>query len=286
MSLLPKILNGAYDLHVHVAPDAVPRAQSALSLAEAAQRAGMAGIGIKDHLCSTVGRCHVLNESFPDGTRFYSSLVLNPSVGGLNPTAVESALRAGCDIIYFPTFGAGHQLDVQGPNGMPFPLPQGFRGIRLKEWHSEVDQILEAVATHEAILATGHLSSEESLWLLNRAKALGVHRMVVTHASEPVPGMTIEDQRACVSKGAFIEHCFMACTQCCSPPVSLDELARQIRSVGVEHVVLSSDFGQVTNGPPVAGFLDHLNRLHERGFSEDELRQMIVTNPSRLVGAL
>src|SRR6056297_1923594 len=94
-SKMTRFLQGAYDLHVHCSPDVVPRIQDVYDLAAAASAAAMAGVGLKDHTTSTVGRCHTLNRLYPTGPRFYSSIALNPPVGGLNPSAVEAALQSG-----------------------------------------------------------------------------------------------------------------------------------------------------------------------------------------------
>jgi predicted metal-dependent TIM-barrel fold hydrolase len=58
----------------------------------------------------------------------------------------------------------------------------------------------------------------------------------------------------------------------------------QIRAVGQQSVILSSDLGQVSNMPPVEGFAHYLRRLEEAGIGRDELRDMIRDNPMRLIG--
>lgn len=283
-------LRGGYDLHLHVSPDVVPRAQDIVELARDAQRAGMAGIGLKDHTTSTVGRCHALNRLMPEGPRFFSSLVLNPPVGSLNPTAVEAALRAGADIIYFPTYGARHHIQILGIGAPPGNLPvpsKDFPGVTIWEddgrMADETLAILDLIATHDAVLATGHISPEESLALLETAGHRGVRRMVVTHASEIVPGMTIDHQRVAVQLGAKIEHCFLAATACCPGTIPLATIAEQIQAVGSEHIILSSDFGQVANGPPIAALAEHVQRLIELGVDESQMRMMICENPAELM---
>lgn len=283
-------LRGAYDLHVHAAPDVVPRAQDLFELAHDAHRAGMAGIVLKDHVTSTVGAAYVLNRMRPNGPRFYSSLVLNPPVGSLNPAAVEAALRAGAAFIFFPTYGARHHVKILGLGAPPgdFPLPKGeFAGVTIwndgGELRDEVMTILELIAENDAVLATGHLSPEESLALLAAASRCGVRRKIVTHASEIVPGMTVGQQRQAAELGAKIEHCFLVVTSCCPGTIPLETLADQIREVGVEHVVLSSDFGQVANGPPVTAFAEKLDRLVRLGINEEQVRVMVVDNPRSLI---
>lgn len=283
----PSLLKGAYDLHVHCSPDVVPRAQDLVDLASDAREAGMAGIGLKDHTASTVGRCYTLNRLFPDGPRFYSSIVLNPPVGGINPAAVEAALAAGVDIVYFPTYAARHHIETLGPEVTPVPHPRGgvqsLTVIDRGRLRGEVEAIIELISEHDAVLATGHIAPQESLAVLERAAERGVKRMIVTHASESVPGMSIDQQRRAVELGAWIEHCFLAATPCCPGNIPLEMIADQIQTIGVESVVLSSDFGQPDNGPPVTGFDRHIIRLGQLGFDHHAIRRMIVENPRRLL---
>jgi len=57
----------------------------------------------------------------------------------------------------------------------------------------------------------------------------------------------------------------------------------QIRQVGVEHVILTSDFGQEANPPPVEGFAYYLEKMRAQGFTTEELRVMIHENPKKLM---
>jgi hypothetical protein len=250
----------------------------------------MTGMLIKEHTTSTVGRVYALNHMGTGGVRFFSSLALNPPVGNLNPSAVESALRAGVDVVYFPTYGAKNHINIWGAGKPPtaFPLPgEGYQGSSILDsegsMRPECEPILKLIAHYNGVLGTGHLSPKESLMLLDAARRFGVKRMVVTHASEPVSDMPPEQQREAVALGAFIEHCFFAVTESCPNAIALQTIADQIREVGVQHSILSSDFGQVANGPVVEGFSHYLEKMLGLGFTDEELREMIVTNPRRLL---
>jgi len=285
---MTRFLQGAYDLHVHCSPDVVPRIQDVYDLAAAASAAAMAGVGLKDHTTSTVGRCHTLNRLYPTGPRFYSSIALNPPVGGLNPSAVEAALQSGVDIVYLPTYSAAHHIDVLGPDVTPVPHPSdGVWRLSLLNGQSqllpEVQRIVQLISQHDAVLATGHVSPDEILAVLKYAQTCGLRRSIVTHASQLVPGMSIDQQRRAIGLGALIEHSFLAVTECCPGNVSIDDIVDQIRAVGCEHVVLSSDFGQPANGPPIEAFGNHVARIAELGFGDDELKMMLCENPQRLV---
>jgi len=282
------LLLGAYDLHVHCSPDVVPRAQDLVDLATAAHRAGMAGVGLKDHTTCTVGRCYALNRQFSNGPRFFSSIAMNPPVGGLNPAAVEAALTSGADIVYFPTYSARHHIEVLGADVTPVPHPRaGVQAISVLDQQGQLEsaaaEIVRLIVEFDAVLATGHLSPAESLRLLRFAAECGAKRMIVTHASESVPDMSVEDQRQAVELGAFIEHCFLAATPCCPGNIPLSAIADQIQQLGPQHVILSSDFGQPANGPPITSFGEHVDRLEALGFASAEIRQMIVANPAKLM---
>ena len=285
-----RLLEGAYDIHVHAAPDVVPRAMDLRQLCREAEQAGMAGILLKDHCTSTVGRAAALNLMGSGACRFYSALALNPPVGSLNPTAVEAALRAGTDVIYFPTYGAAHHIRTWGAGKPPtaFPLPRDrFAGLTILGENSalkpEIPDILKLIAEHDAVLATGHISPAESLTLLRQAKALGIAKMLVTHASEAVPAMSLAGQKEAIALGAKVEHSFFAVTPACPNRISLESMRDAIRETGTDHVILSSDFGQTANGNPVENFLQHLVKFAELGFDESTLRQMICENPQRIL---
>ncbi len=287
---IEKLLEGAFDLHVHAAPDVVPRAQTLPELAREAARYGMAGLLIKDHTAPTVGRCFTLNEMSLGSVRFFSALALNPPVGGLNPCAVESALRKGANVIFFPTYGAENHIAIWGAGKPPtaFPLPSpDYSGLSILDengkLHADGEAILRLIVRHDAVMATGHLSPRESLVLIKSAVDYGIRRILVTHVSESVNAMSLEQQKEAVQLGAFIEHCFFAVTENCPKSVSLDWIGEQIRLIGVENVILTSDFGQVSNGPPVEGFCFYLGKMKRLGFSDEELRTMIRENPQKLL---
>ena len=285
-----ELLEGAYDIHVHAAPDVVPRAMDLASLRREAEKAGMAGMLIKDHCTSTAGRVAALNQMGSGRCRFFSALALNPPVGGINPTAAEAALRAGVDAVYFPTYGAANHIAIWGAGKPPtaFPLPKtGFDGIRIfddrGDTRTEVYEVLKLIAEHRAVLATGHIAPEESMALIREARAFGIERVLVTHASEPVTPFPPALQKEAAELGAWIEHAFFAATPSCPTPVSLETIGAMIRTAGISRVILSSDFGQEANGNPVAAFGRYLQRMTDVGFSREELRQMVVENPKRLL---
>lgn len=81
---LNHLLKGAYDMHIHTAPDVTPRKCDDLELARRLQAAGMAGCAIKSHYMDTSGRAALLQKLYPELT-FAGGVTLNRSVGGRQP---------------------------------------------------------------------------------------------------------------------------------------------------------------------------------------------------------
>jgi len=288
---IESLLQGAYDLHVHLAPDVVPRIQDGTDLAYEAQQAGLAGMLIKDHTAPTTGAAFVLNQAWPEGTHFYSALALNPPVGGLNPYAVAAAVREGVDVVFLPTYSAAHQIAVKGANAFApaYPRPGGgWAGLSILDSEGAlvpaVLEILDLIAEHDVVLATGHVSPAEILALLPVARERGVSRMLVTHASGEVPGLSGAGQLAAVGYGAMIEHCLMGTLSQKADGLQPATIRDQVRRVGVHNCLLSSDLGQAANGPVVAGFARLLDSMREVGMTDAELRILIEDSPSRLLG--
>lgn len=208
----------------------------------------------------------------------------------MNASAVESALRSGTDLIYFPTYSARNHIHEWGLGKPPtaFPvLDKDKEGYYLFDTSgylkNEVTEILEMMARYDAALGTGHISPVESLSLIKEAGKAGVERIIVTHASESVVHMDPDQQKEAVHLGAVIEHCFFAVTESRPCKIQLEDIRDQIRYVGISSCILSSDFGQVQNPRPVEGFAYYLDKMRNLGFSDDELRIMIHDNPKVLM---
>ena len=103
-----ELVRGAYDTHVHVAPDVVKRRITDVALARRFAELGLAGFGLKSHYTSTAERARVVSEAVPEVDTI-GTLTLNRAVGGLNPVAVEIAAREGARIVWFPTVSSENE---------------------------------------------------------------------------------------------------------------------------------------------------------------------------------
>jgi len=284
------LLQGAIDAHVHAAPDIQSRKTDCLQLVEEARRKGMAGVLIKDHVTLTSDRAYILNRIYPD-FRVYGAITLNDTVGGVNPAAAEAAIRLGCRQVFMPTYAARNHVSRwgkgSGSSSYPFlPNSQGISPVDASgKLFPEAQETLRLLAQADVLLGTGHLSPPEIMILLRAAKEAGVQRILITHASMKLIDMSVDDQLDAVRLGAYIEHSLVATTESFAArgKTSLDEIAFQIRSVGVEYCVMSTDFGQTVNPLPVEGLREFIRQMLSCGFHENEIARMVRENPKKLL---
>ncbi len=266
-------LAGVIDLHVHVAPGSRgPRSVNGFEAAQMARRHGMRAFLIKNHYTETASQAYLVSQIVP-GIEVYGGIVLNRAVGGINPVAVESMAsttgRWG-RMVWLPTFNSEHN----SPDSDNVPI------TRNGELLPEVIELFEVMREYDLGLATGHVSPEEGLLVIREAKAAGIERIVVTHPASGLVGMSAEMQKEAADLGALLEYTVSAALS----PGSFEEFTRQIRDVGLENIVLTTDFGQVGNPVPADGLRAILPRLRAAGFSQADIDRMTRHNPARLLG--
>jgi len=270
---IPDFLEGAADLHVHSSPDVDARRFDDIELAREAVRAGMSALLIKSHQNSTVERASLVSKIVPE-IQVFGGLVLNETVGGLNPAAVRLALRMGAKEIWMPTRSARNHRKACG---------ESDEGIQILDTAGQVlpviDVILDLIAETDCILGTGHLSPRESVALICRARERGLRRILVTHPEWVGTYFPIELQRELAAGGAVsFERCFVSTTHRCGF-TPMKTIADAISEVGIGTTILSTDLGQPDTPTPVDGMLRYAEQLRGFGFSVDQLRRMAVTNP-------
>jgi len=293
-----RLLEGAFDTHVHISPDVVPRRIDDLTLAERFARHGMAGFLLKSHYTSTAERAAVVSAAAPEGVRVLGALTLNRAVGGLNAVAVEIAAREGARTVWFPTVDSVNESgeETEFPPGAKVPvwmeLQRELRasGVEIEPVPvvddagtvlPETRTVLRAIARHGLLLATGHLARDEIFAVVDAAREEGVDEIVITHPDFPSQSLSFDDQHALAERGALLERCF---TTPHTGKTTWEHIYQAIRETGVEHSVLSTDLGQTANPDVEDGLGLMVDRLLAAGFDEEEVHVMAVVNTRRVAG--
>jgi hypothetical protein len=272
-------LNGVIDIHAHCDPDSVPRSIDAIDLAKLARARGMRGLVLKSHYEPTAALAYIIHKVVPE-LEVYGGIDLNRTVGGINVAAVEHMIQVTGKlgrVVWMPTFDAENQVR-DSKESRPF-VAVSSNGALLRD----VKAVIQVVARHDLVLATGHSSPEEGLMILREGRAQRAKHMVVTHAMLAPVRMSIPQMQEAAKLGAYIEFVYNALIGP-NKSFSIEQYADAIRKVGVEHCILSSDLGQAANPLHPDGLAAFFAALRKQGFSELEIAQMSRRNPAALLG--
>ena len=102
-----------FDLHIHSNPSLFERMLDDVEIARIGREAGMSGIMLKSHWESTVVRAYHTMKQVP-GIYVFGGITLNYHVGGINPSAVDAAIRCGAKAIWMPTYHSKAHVNLYG----------------------------------------------------------------------------------------------------------------------------------------------------------------------------
>ena len=284
-----ELIPGSIDYHIHSGPDVFPRLLNDVEIAQQAKAAGMRAVLLKSHTECTAARAAIasyVNGGFP----VFGAIAMNYSVGGLNPEAVRNAVRMGAKQVYMPTIHAAHYLkEVDSVPMFAALLKGGIQGLYLLNGDGsvkdEVLKIIDIIAEADVVLATGHVSVEEAMALVETAHQRGVRRIVVTHPTSPMENYSIEEMKQILAKGAsMLEHVVNDTTHQMKNPIAPSVIADAIRATGAEHTIMSTDSGQVINPAPVVSLENFICQMLEEGIPAEDVMRMTRDNPAGMLG--
>jgi len=286
-----KILKQTIDLHVHVGPEIIPRKFDIRDLVSL-ERGKLRGVAIKNHFFPAIFPISEQSKDF----LVVNSVVLNIYQGGWNPDIIKATKisAGGSVIVWFPTISAAPFLKKNSS-----VVPKEWLGDKKTEsqflvskglsiWgkkkgviNKKVFSVLKIIKECNALLATGHLSWQESVELVGEAQKIGIKKIIITHPIYQKIAMPVSVQKKLAASGAFIECCYSMYS---IDKIPIELIAKQIKIVGAKRYILSSDVGQKFSLSPSEALLDFIHLLKKNGITDRELYQMLVVNPRYLVG--
>ncbi len=281
---------GVIDMHVHPDPDVFGRSLTDTELATIARRKGMRGLVLKNHVVTTADRAALAMNHVP-GIEIWGGIVLNNSVGGINPAAVEWMHRMSGGrgkVVWLPTFDSDKHIKtlvdktksgiVVAPNGVVTPA---------------MEEVLKIIARENLVLATGHIHPEEVVAVVKRAREMGVKNILVTHGLTNIPGLSTAQAKQVTEMGAKIEICYL---QFLTGPqaqyqwmthwdrVDAKAVAQAVKDFGADNLVLSTDLGQQGMMTPPDGIENQIAAVRAAGVSQADVDKMMKRNPAQLLG--
>lgn len=209
--------------------------------------------------------------------------MLNSSVGGFNPEAVRSAAAFGARKVWFPTYSsAAHQVRngemTKGEAIQREELSYALDGDRLVP---EAREIIAIAAEHGMVVSVGHAFLEEIWAIVEETQRQGTY-VIIDHPHMGSQDVSLSDQVKLTAAGAFLNH--MAANQLgLWGGLDASVLAGDIRAVGVEHCILSTDAGQITSPAPTEFMRAFIRQMESSGFSHEELDTMTRKNPVKVL---
>ena len=280
------LLNGVIDMHVHSNPDIRIRAYDDFELTNAAVRAGARAIVIKTHQGSTVDRAYLCNQYNRLTSRndnhftMFGGITLNRQVGGINPYAVESALKLGGKVVWLPTQSARNTFEK-----MNQPADACVEVIRDGKLVPEMYDVFQLIKDFDVVLGTAHISPQECFRVVEAAKNAGIHKIVVTHPEWWLVGMSLEDQIRIVNDyGVILEHCYAQPMGGGKYKSNLPMNLEAIKACGYKNVMVCTDGGQVENPHWEDALSQYIQYLSDHGIPEHEIFHMTHTIQAGLLG--
>ena len=291
--IVNRILTGSIDCHVHAGPGIFGRTGDAINFAKQARAYGIRGIVLKNHQGITSDTATLVNKMV-SGVDVYGGVVLNRYVGGINPYAVEIAIRLGAKIVWMPTQWAKHHADTFGAaqykhmKQIKSVVDLPMKGISILDEKGEITpetkQVLQIVKEADVALATSHLTKEEIKILVKEANKMGINKIIITHITfTELWKWSIQEQRELVDMGATIEHVAVYCMEN-RYLVSPKEVVEMIEGVGYKNVLIGSDCGQLRLPAPPEALRLFVGMLLDEGTEEYKIHYMMKDNPIRLLG--
>lgn len=279
------MMKGIIDMHVHSNPDLRLRAYDDFELMEAGIRVGARAIVIKTHQGSTVDRaylCNKYNQQLHKGENsftMFGGITLNRQVGGINPYAVESALKLGGKVVWLPTQSArNHARKMNQPETGCVDVIKDHRIV------PELHDIFRLIKDFNVVLATAHISPDECFRVVEAAKDAGIHKIVITHPEWSLVDMSLDEQvRITKDYDVILEHCFAQPLGGGKYKSNLPMNLEAIKACGFQHVMISTDGGQVENPAWETALEQYIQYLYDHAVPEKEIYYMTHTIQSTLL---
>ena len=280
---IDQLMVDAIDMHVHGAPEPFEgdRRVDLLTLGKIAKEFGMKALVIKSIRFGT-GTLTLEINGLLNSAILVGSIVLNYDAGGLNPDIVYAQGRAGAKVVWLPTISAAAHMRTRGKG--KGDTGEGISIIdRDGKLIPEMVKILDVMQRNKQVLATGHISKPEVFAVTKEARKLGIN-VIVTHplAGPAGPLISLAEAKELAAMGAYIENTFAHVM----PPalISPSDISGYIKTIGAEHCILSTDFGQIFNPPAPEGFHMMLAIMLMFGLAEEDLKLLVKVNPAKILG--
>jgi hypothetical protein len=296
-------IRGTVDLYVHTDPELLPRRVDDIGLARRMLADGFASALMWNQFSHTPERATVATGV--TGFQMYGSIVLNGTVGGLNPRVTEHAIRMGARYVSLPTLsGAAYQATPSDyaltATRLAGPVPVlDDSGNVLPAVHD----IFDVVKEFDTVLGLGYLDESDSLAVLKAARERDVPRIAVLRPLSPfglgeaavteamtnpnvfltIPASSIQARSDSIPPAGQPRPIPSADEARSGPGAAAAPIAATIQTYGAERCALMSDTGW--NDLSALEWLTlGCTSLVQLGIGTQQLHTMLHETPARVIG--
>jgi hypothetical protein len=282
------LVRGSVDMHMHFGPDPMfPRRVDAAEAARDAQAAGLLAFVLKSHSYPTAPVAYEAQKAAPD-VHVIGSITLDLEMGGCNPYAVQASADLGAKVCWLPTFTSKNSL---GKAASDFGLHFDSEGVFILgedgKLLPEMRECLRIIKEYDMVVASGHVSPAEMFAVMDECKAIGLEKIVITHAlefnvyDEP---LSLDQIDELAKRGAYIEHVALTCLPAQRITMPPGEMIEVMKRVGPSRCVLGTDCGVSWNPPPAEAMRMFISILLRHGLPAKDIKQMAQINAAELLG--
>lgn len=272
---MPINLTGIIDIHIHTNPDLRQRRFNDIELAREAARTGARAIVIKSHLVTTMDRAAIAEYVVPD-VKVFGGITLNPHVGGLNRTAVATAIELGAKFVWLPTSWSDHERSLQGKN-------DGIVCVDGNKVVPALIEILQLIAEHNVVLGTGHLSPAAIIAVVDAAKKAGIEKIVVNHPEWWSISLPLPLQQELLDYGVYFERCYATRSPGKDYQKNFYTNLAAIEKLGYQSTIIATDGGQLENPSWSEALQEYIEFMHQHGVSQQAIDVMTKISPAKLL---
>jgi hypothetical protein len=146
----------------------------------------------------------------------------------------------------------------------------------------EVQEIFRLIADKDVPVFFGHATHREIDAMAEQVEKLGIKKAVVDHPFSPFVDLDLDKMRQLNKAGVYMNFTYDEI----SPLLGVDpaHMCKTIQALGTQYVTLSSDCGEPLFPNSVEGMRQICAYMRAFGLSDEEVRQISVDNPARIMG--
>jgi ribose/xylose/arabinose/galactoside ABC-type transport system permease subunit len=147
---------------------------------------------------------------------------------------------------------------------------------------TDVQDVFRVIADKDVAVFFGHATHPEIFAMAEQVEKLGIKKAVVDHPFSPFVDLSADQMRQLNNAGIYMNFTYDEI----SPLLGVDPaiMCKTIQALGTQYVTLSSDCGEPLFPNSVEGMRQIRAYMRAFGLTDEQVEQISVANPAKVVG--